>query len=161
HIVVYAGKDTSAQSATRIVLTLDYLRLGERTAFLNGGLAAWRRAGNPVAKGPADARKGRLTAVPTKPVIVDAEFVQALNQRPQYRLVDARAPAYFKGIEPTFGKSGHIPGAINIPFSSIVDDQQQIERAHVATVFHDAGIGADDTIVVYCHVGEQATLVAL
>src|SRR5262245_32887530 len=31
HIVVYAGKGTSAQSATRIVLTLDYLGLGERT----------------------------------------------------------------------------------------------------------------------------------
>ena len=161
HIVVYAGKGTAAQSATRIVLTLDYLGLGERTALLNGGLAAWRRAGNPVAKGPADAQQGRLTAAPVKPVIVDAEFVKALSQRPQYKLVDARAPAYFKGIEPTFGKSGHIPGAINIPFSSIVDDQQQIERAHVATVFHDAGIGADDTIVVYCHIGQQATLVAL
>jgi thiosulfate/3-mercaptopyruvate sulfurtransferase len=161
HIVVYAGKDTSAQSATRIVLTLDYLGLGERTAFLNGGLAAWRRAGKPVATGPAAARQGRLAALPTKPVIVDAEFVKALSQRPQYKLVDARAPAYFKGIEPTFGKSGHIPGAINIPFSSMVDDRQQIDSGHLATVFHDAGVGTDDTIVVYCHVGEQATLVAL
>ncbi len=161
HIVVYAGQDTAAQSATRIVLTLDYLGLGERTSLLNGGLAAWQRAGRPVAKGVADSRQGRLSATATKPVIADAEFVKSLRQRPQYKLVDARAPVYYKGIEPTFGKSGHIPGAINIPFSSMVDNLQLIDHDRLATVFHDAGVGADDTIVVYCHVGQQATLVAL
>lgn len=160
-IVVYAGKGTIAQSATRIVLTLDYLGLGERTSLLNGGLAAWQRAGKPVAKGPADVRHGRLAATATKPVVVDAEFVKSLGQRPKYKLVDARAPVYFKGIEATFGKSGHIPGAINIPFSSMIDDMQLIDRDHVAAVFREAGIGADDPIVVYCHVGQQATLVAL
>ena len=160
-VIVYAGKDTAAQSATRIVLTLDYLGLGERTSLLNGGLAAWQRAGKPVAKGAADARQGRLAAVPTKPVIVDAEFVNSLGQRTGYKLVDARAPVYYKGIESTFGKSGHIPGAISIPFSSMVDNQQLIDRDRVTTVFHDAGVNANDTIVVYCHVGQQATLVAL
>jgi thiosulfate/3-mercaptopyruvate sulfurtransferase len=160
-IVVYAGKDTIAQSATRIVLTLDYLGLGEHTSLLNGGIAAWQRAGKPVAKGAAEARQGKLTAKATKPVIVDADFVKSLAQHPEYKLVDARAPVYYKGIEATFGKSGHIPGAINIPFSSIVDDMQQIDRDHVAAVFREAGIGADDPIVVYCHVGQQATLVLL
>jgi thiosulfate/3-mercaptopyruvate sulfurtransferase len=161
HIVVYAGKGTAAQSATRIVLTLDYLGLGERTSLLNGGLAAWQRAGKPIAKGPAHAKEGRLTPKPTKPLIVDAEFVKSLAQRPHYKLVDARAPVYYKGIDATFGKSGHIPGAINITYSSITDDRQLIERTHVGTVFHDVGISDGDTIVVYCHVGQQATLVAL
>jgi thiosulfate/3-mercaptopyruvate sulfurtransferase len=114
-----------------------------------------------VAKGAADVRQGRLAAIPTKPVIVDAEFVKSLGQRTEYKLVDARAPVYYKGIESTFGKSGHIPGAVSIPFSSMVDALQLMDRDHVATVFHDAGITADDKIVVYCHVGQQATLVAL
>lgn len=161
HIVIYAGKGTVAQSATRIVLTLDYLGLGERTSLLNGGLDAWRRAGKPVAKGPAEVKPGRLTAVPTKPVIVDAAFVKSVAQRPHYKLIDARAPVYYKGVDATFGKSGHIPGALNIPFSSITDDRQLIDRTRLATVFRDAGISADDTLVVYCHIGQQATLVAL
>src|SRR5262249_5705444 len=108
-----------------------------------------------------DAQQGRLAAIPTKPVVVDAEFVKSLAQQPKYRLVDARAPVYHKGIEATFGKSGHIPGAINIPFSAMVDGMQQIDRGPVAAVFREAGIGADDPIVVYCHVGQQATLVML
>jgi thiosulfate/3-mercaptopyruvate sulfurtransferase len=162
HIIVYAGKGTAAQSATRIILTLDYLGLGQRTSLLNGGLAAWQRAGKPVASGAAEPRQGRLaSSTPTKPVVVDAEFVKSVGQRPKYKLVDARAPVYYKGIDATYGKSGHIPGAISIPFSSIVDDTQQVDRARVESVFREAGISADDTIVVYCHIGQQATLVAL
>src|SRR5438874_12878730 len=34
-IVVYVGNDGSVQSATRIVFTLDYLGLGDRTSLLN------------------------------------------------------------------------------------------------------------------------------
>ena len=38
-IVVYFGKNGGVPSATRIIFTLDYLGLGERTSLLNGGLA--------------------------------------------------------------------------------------------------------------------------
>jgi thiosulfate/3-mercaptopyruvate sulfurtransferase len=94
-------------------------------------------------------------------VIVDAEFVKSLGQRQRHRLVDARAPVFYNGTEPTFGKSGHIAGANNIPFTSIVDDRQLVDRDRVAALFREAGIASGDTIVVYCHIGQQATLVAL
>ena len=42
------ARTASLQSATRIVFTLDYLGLGDRTSLLNGGLAAWRAAGQPA-----------------------------------------------------------------------------------------------------------------
>jgi thiosulfate/3-mercaptopyruvate sulfurtransferase len=161
HVVVYAGKGTAAQSASRIVLTLDYLDLGHRTSLLNGGLAAWLRAGKPVTSQVTPAKPGRLTARATKPVVVDAEFVKSVPTRANHVLVDARAPVYYRGTEPTFGKSGHIPGAINIPFTSIVDATQTIDEKQVAALFRDAGVKAGDTVVVYCHIGQQATLVAL
>src|SRR5262245_26263819 len=44
-IVVYFGRNGGAPSATRIIFTLDYIGLGDRTSLLNGGLAAWKRAG--------------------------------------------------------------------------------------------------------------------
>ena len=37
-IVVYVGKNGAVQSSTRIIFTLDYLGLGDRTSLLNGGL---------------------------------------------------------------------------------------------------------------------------
>ena len=160
HIVVYAGR-TAAQSASRILLTLDYIGLGDRTSFLNGGLAAWQRAGKPTTTEPANVQRGRLSARPVKPLIVDAEFVKTVAQRPNHRLVDARAPVFYNGLEPTFNKNGHIPGAVNIPFTSIVNDVQTIDRDRIASVFKEAGVRPGETIVAYCHIGQQATLVIL
>lgn len=160
-IVVYAGDGTPLQSATRIVLTLDYLGLGSQTSLLNGGLAAWQRAGLETATAAPKVTPGLLRERPVSPVVVDAAFVQSLSGRPRHVLVDARAPVFYSGTEPTFGKRGHIPKAINIPFSSISDGRGRISLPDLKKTFEAAGIKAGDTIVAYCHVGQQATAVVL
>jgi thiosulfate/3-mercaptopyruvate sulfurtransferase len=159
-IVVYFGKTGIVQSATRIIYTLDYLGLGDRTSLLNGGVPAWTRAGKMLTTDvPAQAR-GTLTAKATKPVVVDAEFVKSLAARPNHKLVDARAPVFYSGIEPTMnGARGHIPGAVNIPFTQISDNNMLIDRDKVAALFAAAGIKPGDTVVAYCHVGQQGTAV--
>jgi len=157
-IVVYVGANGATPSATRVILTLDYVGLGDRTSLLNGGLAAWTRAGKSVSTDTTQPAQGKLTPRAPKNIIVDADFVKSLPQRPGFRLVDGRAPVYYRGIEPTMnGKSGHIPGAINIPFSEIADSQNVIDRDRVSKLFERAGIKSTDTIVGYCHVGQQAT----
>jgi thiosulfate/3-mercaptopyruvate sulfurtransferase len=158
-IVVYFGKTAPVQSTTRIILTLDYLGLGDRTSLLNGGLPAWVRAGKPVTTEAARVTTGVLSARPTKAVVVDAEFVKTLASRPNHTLVDARAPVFYSGVSPTFEKSGHIPGAINIPFTDITDTERMIDRARLADVFARAGVRPGDTVVAYCHIGQQATAV--
>ena len=158
-IIVYAGRNTPLQQATRIVYTLDYLGLGDRTSLLNGGFMNWSRAGKPVTTEATAIVKGILSAKPTKNVVVDASFVQSLAGRPNHTLVDGRAAVFYKGIEPSNGKVGHIPGAINIPFSQITDAQQLIDRDRVAALFRDAGVKPGDTVVAYCHLGQQATAV--
>jgi thiosulfate/3-mercaptopyruvate sulfurtransferase len=157
-IVVYVGAGAPVQSATRIIFTLDYAGLGDRTSLLNGGLASWKRAGKPVSSDTPQPARGKLTPRASKDIVVNADFVKSLAQRPGFRLVDARAPVFYRGIEPTInGKSGHIPGAINIPFSEIADAQLMIDRDRVLKLFEQAGIKSTDTIVGYCHVGQQAT----
>jgi len=158
-IVVYLGKGLGVQSATRIVLTLDYMGLGEQTSLLNGGLAAWVRGGKPITKDPPRVTPGTLSVRATKPLIVDAEFVKTVGSRANHTLIDARAPVFYQGIEPTFGKNGHIPGAINIPFTDVVDGEQKVDRARLEGLFARAGVKPTDTVVAYCHVGQQATAV--
>jgi thiosulfate/3-mercaptopyruvate sulfurtransferase len=160
-IVVYFGKNGGVPSATRIIFTLDYLGLGARTSLLNGGLGAWQSAGQMVTTAvPASPAAGRLTARPANPVVVDAAFVASVAQRPNHTLVDARAPVFFTGIQPTMAnKAGHIPGAVNIPFTEITDTQLRIDRARVEALFRKAGVKPGDTVVAYCHVGQQATAV--
>jgi thiosulfate/3-mercaptopyruvate sulfurtransferase len=158
-IVVYAGRNTAVQSATRIILTLDYLGLGDRTSLLNGGQAAWLRSGKAVTAEAPKVTPGTLSARATKPVVVDAEFVKSMASRPNHKLVDARAPAFFTGVAASMGKSGHIPGAINIPFTDVTDTEQTIDRARLVDLFARAGVRPGDTVVAYCHIGQQATAV--
>ena len=155
HIVVYQGKGAGVPNATRVVFTLDYLGLGGRTSLLNGGLAAWTRAGKAVTQAPARVVPGTLAAVPVRPIVAEAEAVPGLAQQRGVRLVDARAPVFYKGIE----QAGHIPGAISIPFTEIADSEQLIRRERVAELFARAGVQPGDTVLAYCHIGQQATAV--
>ena len=159
-IVVYFGRNGGVPSATRIVFTLDYLGLGDRTSLLNGGLAAWQRAGKTVTAAAPPVVAGKLSARPPKSLVVDAEFVKSVRQRPNHTLVDARAAVFYQGIQPTMNNlSGHIPGAVNIPFTEITDTELRIDRARIEGLFRKAGVKPGDTVVAYCHVGQQATAV--
>jgi thiosulfate/3-mercaptopyruvate sulfurtransferase len=159
-VVVYFGKNGGVPSATRIIFTLDYLGLGERTSLLNGGLGAWQRAGKPLTSAPPSVTTGTLRARPPKNLVVDAEFVRTVRQRPNHILVDARAAVYFAGIEPTMNNlAGHIPGAVSIPFTQMTDNELRMDRARIEALFQKAGVKDGDTVVAYCHVGQQATAV--
>lgn len=159
-VVVYFGKNGGVPSATRIIFTLDYLGLGARTSLLNGGLGAWQKAGKALTTDAPPATAGKLSARTPKNLVVDADFVKSVRQRPNHTLVDARAAVYYAGIEPTLNNlAGHIPGAVNIPFTEITDNDLRIDRARVEALFRKAGVKAGDTVVAYCHVGQQATAV--
>ncbi len=157
-IVVYYGNDWVTPS-TRVVFTLDYLGLGGRTSLLNGGMQAWKRAGEAVTAEVPAAAQGRLTARPTLDRVVDAAFVRAIGSRTHTKLVDARAAEFYDGLEEGSGRRGHIPGAISLPFTEIADDELMIRPEALEARFRAAGIEPGDTVVAYCHIGQQASAV--
>ena len=53
---------------------------------------------------------------------------------------------------------GHVPGAVNIVFESVFDDTNHLlPEARLREMFTQAGVKPNDTVVAYCHVGQQAT----
>jgi thiosulfate/3-mercaptopyruvate sulfurtransferase len=157
-IVVYYGSDW-VSPATRIIFTLDWIGLGRQTSLLNGGMRAWKRAGHAVTPQVAPVESGSLSPGTPKSLVVDAAFAQSAPQREGYRLIDGRAAVFYRGIEPTHDKAGHVPGALSIPYTSIADDDLMIDAARLEREFRDAGVRAGDVVVGYCHIGQQATAV--
>ena len=99
-----------------------------------------------------------------QPVVVDADFVRSHARTPGYVLVDARAPMYFEGVELSgaLGKrrKGHIPGAVNIPFNDVVEPDNKLKtQERLAALFAERGVKAGSRLIVYCHIGQQATAV--
>ena len=99
-----------------------------KAAVLDGGMKAWRGAGGELESGgtigPGTEAVFRNSARPPVPrtdrqaVASAAELVDLIKEG-RGVLVDARAPERFAGtVEPIDAVAGHIPGAINHPFSA-------------------------------------------
>ncbi len=163
-VVVYYGKDWISP-ATRVLFTLDYAGLGDRGSLLDGGMDAWQAAGGAVTKDAAPATRGTLSSLKIKPIVVDGAFVRAHLGAKGYAVVDARSPSYYDGVD-TGGsteqkhRTGHIHGAISIPFGSVADDRLSLlSPSDMRSLFSKAGVQASDTIIAYCHIGQQATAI--
>jgi 3-mercaptopyruvate sulfurtransferase SseA/CubicO group peptidase (beta-lactamase class C family) len=165
-IVVYFGKDWVSPT-TRVYFCLDAAGLGDRTSILDGGLPAWKAAdgavvstaGDPAAGHPP--APGRISARPRPELVADLDFVKANLEAPAVAIVDSRTPKFFDGADSGgMPRAGHIPGAHNLPFDTLItEDNRMKNRAETADLFRAAGVKPGDTVVSYCHIGQQATVV--
>jgi thiosulfate/3-mercaptopyruvate sulfurtransferase len=131
---VVAYDDASGAFAARAWWLLRWLGF-TRVAVLDGGFKAWVAHGGPVesadgartalpeaAADPATSARLGATEVPVPVGRADAVMstseVLAALQDPGRLLVDARAAERFAGtVEPLDPVAGHVPGAVNHPFS--------------------------------------------
>ena len=158
-VIVYYGNDW-VSPATRVIFTLDYAGLGQSAALLDGGMPAWKEAGYALSKEPSAPRKGQLAALKVKPIIVDAAWIKSRIGTPGFHLVDGRDASFYDGVESGGPRKGHVAGARSIPYTEITDDNLFLRTpAQLTALFAKAGIAPGDTVVAYCHIGQQATAV--
>ena len=164
-IVVYYGKDW-VSPATRVIFSLDYAGLGQATSLLDGGMPAWTREGRPLTTAVPPARTGTLASLNIKPIVVEAEYVRRHIGAPGVSIVDARAPAFYDGTQAGGPKdrphrAGHIAGARHVPFSTLTNEDLTLRSiGELRAAFENAGIKPSDTVITYCHIGQQATATA-
>jgi len=160
-VVVYFGKDWVSPS-TRVFFSLDAAGLGDRTSLLDGGMPSWKKAGGPVTAEASPPRsRGRITAAPRPELVAGLDLVKASLGKSGVDLLDSRNPQFFDGTDAgAMPRAGHIPGARSLPFDTLVtDDNLMKSPAETAELFRAAGVRAGDTVISYCHIGQQATLV--
>jgi thiosulfate/3-mercaptopyruvate sulfurtransferase len=130
-----AARRWGIRTGTPVVVYDDWNRAGSARAWwvltaagipgvriLDGGLAAWRAVGGELETGTATVEPGDVRvvhddlyagALPT----LSADQAAALGGR----LVDARAPERYRGdVEPVDPVAGHVPGAVNVPSTSLL-----------------------------------------
>jgi len=91
----------------------------EAVAVLDGGLQAWKDAGGGLDSGPVTpAAPARFDLKTPLRQLVLTDAVSAALGQPAQTVVDARAGARYRGeVEPLDPVAGHIPGALNRPFT--------------------------------------------
>jgi len=158
-VIVYYGNDW-VSPATRVIFTLDYAGLGASAALLDGGMPAWKAEKRALSTELPRKSRGQLAALRIKPIVVDAAWVRSRIGRPNFHLIDGRAAAFYDGVESGGPRKGHIAGAKSLPYTEIAGDDLHLRSAEeLRALFARAGVVPGDTVVAYCHIGQQATAV--
>jgi len=135
-----------------------------QVAVLNGGLAAWERAGLPLSTAIEPRAPRRFTARPDARLLAGGSEVAAAVRsgafvRSEQLLVDARGADRFAGENETIDPvAGHIPGARNHPFAANLDAQGRfLEAGHLRRSWEDTLRGAlPQQLIAMCGSGVTA-----
>lgn len=135
-------------------------------ALLDGGLAAWLRAGLPVTDAPPRLVPSRFSAKfdPAR-VLSLGEMVENLRDGTS-QIVDARPAGRWSGRDPEprpAKQRGHVPGAASLPFATFLHPERDgawRPAAELRAAFVAAGIDPSRPIAAYCGSGVTACAVA-
>ena len=132
----------------------------EAVAVLDGGLKAWEAAGGSLTGRDEPARfQANFDARPVAARLIGAADVQQHLGQADQTVLDARAPARFRGeVEPLDAAAGHIPGALNRPFSENFDADGKFKSpGQLRAEFEQLLAGRDPASVVHqCGSGVSA-----
>jgi thiosulfate/3-mercaptopyruvate sulfurtransferase len=160
HVILYVANDALSLT-TRTYLTLDAMGMGARTSLLDGGFVTWKNENRPVTQEVRAVKPAKFTPCPQDDIIAGREYVQANLRHAGVDIVDARDVRFYTGAQiPNNQRAGHIPGSVNITYSTLVDAMNKFKStADLADLFTARGIKPGDRVVSYCHIGQQATVV--
>ncbi len=129
---------------------------------LNGGLPAWKEAGYPLQAGEADVEPANFKPRFKPGAVADFDAVRAALAEGSATVVDARSAARFRGEapEPRAGlRSGHMPGARNLPFDQLADASGRLRTpVDIRKVFEDAKVDLSTPVVTTCGSGVTAAV---
>jgi len=158
-VVLYWAREYFSPTS-RTLFTLEYAGLAGRVSILDGGLELWTKEGRPVSTAVPAPAPGKFTMRPNPAIVADADYVKTHLEDKRVRIVDARDTVFYNGSRASQGGTGHIPGAASLPFATMVDSAGKIRgTALLKQQFADAGVVDGQTVVTYCHIGQQASLV--
>lgn len=150
-------------SAPRVWWT--FRLFGAKNVFiLNGGLQGWQEESRPTEAGEVKRSPRTFNAqMQTGAVAMLPDVQMALNDG-SAQVVDARPAGRFAGRdpEPRPGlRGGHMPGAINVPSSELVENGRLVSAERIAQAFAKAGVDVEKPVIASCGSGVSAVVLAL
>ncbi|WP_299782029.1 sulfurtransferase [uncultured Roseobacter sp.] len=137
--------DRGGFHAARMLWLLEYF--GHRNvSVLNGGWSGWLEAGGTVTRDLGRVKPARFEATVTPRRYASAQDVLAHKGQPDAVLIDVRPPKLFA--------AGHIPWAINVPWSQNLDEGGRFRsEGELAAHFERHGITQKSDVIMHCQNG--------
>ena len=158
---VVAYDDYNSIFAGRFVWALRYYG-HDAARVLDGGWALWVKEGRPTDDRVPHPPPARFTPRAT-PALRRTSDEVAAKLGGDALLIDARPPSQYAGEVSAASRAGHIPGAKNVHYATLIDQAtgKMLPREGLKRAFAAAGIDVDALpreIVCYCNGGVTATV---
>ncbi|KAM4652774.1 3-mercaptopyruvate sulfurtransferase [Discoglossus pictus] len=164
HVVVYDASDFGSFSAPRLWWMFRVFG-HQQVSVLDGGLKAWMKEGHPVNSGKEPRPQPvEFSAKLDSSQVIDHEEIVENIEKKKFQLVDARVEGRFRGLEPEPREGiepGHIPGTINLPFPSLMNDGYEKSPDELRRLFQEKNIDLSRPLVATCGSGVTACHIAL
>ena len=167
-VIIY--DDTTSLYASRTWWSLRAYGL-ESLRILDGGYGAWVASGRPISHAANEPDPASFTPRAQLRTRLTTSDLRSLVGSPGALILDARAPAEYRGFEGNARRLGHVPGAVNLPVAMTTEPgtgrfadgdtlQALIQRAGVASgrrvVCYDAsGVAAAKLAFVLALMGHD------
>lgn len=161
-VMAYLGIDNSKQVvlyddegggwAGRMAWSMDLLGLNN-WQYLNGGVVPWIKEGFPTESEVNEPNSIEVNSVvepcQTTRILAD-EIIDALKKS-DVAIWDARSPGEYSGDIIRSSRGGHIPGAINLEWTELMDREANF-RIHkdAQQLLDDLGLSKDKHIATHC-----------
>ncbi len=160
-IVVYDGPGMF--SAPRVWWMLRIMGVKD-VRVLDGGFDGWKAGGYPVTDEPTKIAPTLFSPAFNKAAVVDFGEMRAIVDERRSQIADARGAGRFTGqeAEPRAGmRSGHMPGARNVPVGSLSENGALKDLQSLRKIFADAGVDLEKPVVTSCGSGVTAAVITL
>lgn len=141
--------------------------LGDRVKLLDGGRKLWEAEGLPLDTA-AIATKGSNIELPDRDPAIRARFsdvVAVAEGKHDIKLIDIRSADEYNGkifapdgVKELSVRAGHIPGAVNVPWGTIVNKDGTFKSAdEIKAIYAEKGIDGSKPVITYCRIGERSS----
>lgn len=156
HVVCY--DDEGGPWAGRLVWTLDVIG-HTRYSFLNGGKTAWQADGLPLDTAIPVVTPTAVHVTFNAAFIATADEILARIGDQQLLVWDARSREEYTGEKVLSARGGHIPGAIHLEWTDLLDTQRALRlRSDLAGLLAARGITPDKSIITHCQTHRRSGL---
>ncbi len=155
--LIVAYDDAASMFAARLWWSLNYYG-HTQVAVLDGGWQKWVAEGRPTSGEIPQYPPGNFTPRPRPEIFRSGDQVLGALHSGQ-QLIDVRTPAEFRGEASRAKRGGHIPTAINLPRTTLIDASGQLlPPDKLRELFAAAGVTSQSSdVVFYCNGGVSAS----
>ena len=139
----------------------------EDVRILDGGRAKWEAEGRELSVRPPSYPRGNfeVKTINSHLRVRLADVLDVVTHNKDVAILDIRSPAEYEGrifapegFQELAIRAGHIPGAVNVPWSQAVNPDGTFKsKEELRQLYASVGIDGSKPIIVYCRIGERSS----